>query len=377
VCGLLDFAAPYINNKLYDSSHPTTETESIWRRAYSAFIKYPYRRRQLANSVKEAHELQRKLGLEPTIDTSHERYRDTLKLINNVYGIDVARPASPMVQMVGPVMPKSFPALDDGTRDFLDSHSRVCYIGFGQFALASPIHSEFILRALLTLKEQGHIDGIIWGRVTMVLPTTLQVGDKTWTQEELLNDPHIRFMDWAPQFGILQHPSTSFFISHGGVGSLHEALHNNVRMFVFPFFGDQPGNARAVERTGIGKYIDKDGMQFNEAGYQELYEKIYQVAVDSSGNIQANVDRFSAYVQLNAANSIARSADLLEESLFASNEKGVLFHRRSVGYDVPWIKRHNLDIFALALSVVASVSVVSVYLYALFVKQSTRKLKKA
>lgn len=364
---------------MYDSAHPTTETESIWRRAYSAFIKYPYHRRRIAKSMKEAHALQRKLGLTPTMDTSDERYRDTLKLINNVYGIELARPASPMVQMIGPVMPKSFPSLDDETLGFLNSHSRICYIGFGQFALASPQHSEFILRALLTLKQQGHVDGIIWGRVAIEqLPSSIQVGNETWTKEDLLGHPDIRFMDWAPQFGILQHPSTSFFISHGGVGSMHESLFNGVRIFAFPFFGDQPGNARAIERTGIGRYVDKDFMKFDEAGYKQLYEKMYQVAVDPTGEIQANVDRYSVHVQINAANSIDRSADLLEESLFASNDKGVLYHRHSVGYDIHWIKKYNVDIFALALTILLGSLFSLKTIYNSFLKNGlNRKLKQA
>jgi hypothetical protein len=228
------------------------------------------------------------------------------------------------------------------------------------------------------LREQGHVDGIIWGRVNIdQLPLTIQVGNTTWTKDDLLNSPDIRFMDWAPQFGILQHPSTSFFVSHGGVGSMHEAMHNSVRLFVFPYFGDQPGNARAVQRTGIGRYVDKDVLQFNEVGYKQLYEKLYEVAVDPKGEIQASADRYSAYVQLNTASSIARSADLLEESLFASNEKGVLYHRRSVGYDVPWIKKHNLDIFALALSVVAGLILSTYLIYVSFIKKQNLKLKQS
>lgn len=373
----IDFNAPYINNKLYSSSHPTTETEPLWRRIYTSYIKHPYHLNRISKSMKDAHALQRKLGLTPTIDISDERYRNTLKLLNNVYGIELARPATPMVQMIGPVMPTSFPALDNETLQFLNDRSRVCYIGFGQFALASPLHSEFILKALLTLKEEGHVDGIIWGRPNIdQLPATIQVGKKTWTREELVNHPDTLFMDWAPQFGILQHPSTSFFISHGGVGSLHEALHSSVRTFVFPFFGDQPANARAVERTGIGRLVDKDYMEFNEAGYQELYKTMYDVAVDPTGEIQANVDHYSAYVQINTANAIPRSADLLEESLFASNEKGSLFHRTSVGYDIHWFKKYNLDI--LTLAVVTATTILALFTYSLssFLTKSP-KLKQA
>lgn len=343
------------------------------------FIKYPYHRRRLARAMKDAHAVQRQLGLEPTLDTSHERYRDVLKLINNVYGIELARPATPMVQMVGPVMSQSYPVLDDETLAFLNDRSRVCYIGFGQFALASPLHAEFILRSLLTLKEQGHVDGIIWGRVAInQLPEKIQVGNTTWTRDDLLNSPDIRFMDWAPQFGILQHPSTSFFISHGGVGSLHEALYNRVRIFVFPFFGDQPGNARGVERTGFGRFVNKDFMEFDEAGFQNLYKKMYEVAVDPTGELQANVDRFSVHIQINAASSIPRAADLLEEQLFASNENGVLYHRHSVGYDIHWIKRYNIDVFALAAGIVLGISSLLGLLYVSLTRNSNAtKLKKA
>lgn len=58
-----------------------------------------------------------------------------------------------------------------------------------------------------------------------------------------------------------------FFISHGGIGSLHEFLYNGVRLFLFPFFGDQVVNAIAVERTGIGSYMGTSNLKYDTKDY--------------------------------------------------------------------------------------------------------------
>ncbi|KAJ6534313.1 hypothetical protein B0H19DRAFT_1080789 [Mycena capillaripes] len=45
---------------------------------------------------------------------------------------------------------------------------------------------------------------------------------------------------WCPQQTILRHPSTDFFLSHGGSGSMHESIAAGVPMIVWPVAHDQP-----------------------------------------------------------------------------------------------------------------------------------------
>ncbi len=55
---------------------------------------------------------------------------------------------------------------------------------------------------------------------------------------------------WYPQLQVLAR--TSVFISHGGFGSVREALFFGVPMIIFPFGVDQPGNAARVTRCRAG-----------------------------------------------------------------------------------------------------------------------------
>lgn len=124
---------------------------------------------------------------------------------------------------------------------------------------------------------------------------------------------------------------------------MHEALYNGVRLFIFPYFGDQPQNARAVQRAGLGRYMDAVHAKYDDACYQQMYDIMLEVANDPQGLIQTTVDRYKAYVQIASANAVQRGADLMEETLFASDENGKLIHKRDAGYDIHWFKRCNPD----------------------------------
>ncbi|KAF8965577.1 CobB/CobQ-like glutamine amidotransferase domain-containing protein [Flammula alnicola] len=48
---------------------------------------------------------------------------------------------------------------------------------------------------------------------------------------------------WAPQQYILNHPATGWFLTHGGNGSITEALGSGIPLICWPFDADQPGGA--------------------------------------------------------------------------------------------------------------------------------------
>ena len=57
---------------------------------------------------------------------------------------------------------------------------------------------------------------------------------------------NIRTLDWAPQTDILGHPNLKAFVTHGGINSLYEAMHNAVPVAVIPMIADQPFNLKRV-----------------------------------------------------------------------------------------------------------------------------------
>lgn len=276
------------------------------------------------------------------MDTSTARYNDIPKLINNVFGIEIPRKHSPLVHMIKPIMQSSCPPLDADSADFLNSHKNIIYIAFDQNAAPTNKDVQMVMQSLLILLEQGCIDGIIWARFNInQLPETIKTLDMEYTDKDIINHKDIFFIKWAPQYAILAHPSTSFFISHGGAASMHEALYNRVRLLVYPFYGDQPANARAIERIGIGRRINTMHLNYDSNDYKVFRETLYEVAVDPQNKIQDAIHRFSAL------NSMTRGADIMEESLFASDDQGKQYYRSDEGYEIHWIKRNNLDIYAV------------------------------
>ncbi|WP_329072125.1 glycosyltransferase [Streptomyces sp. NBC_01429] len=65
--------------------------------------------------------------------------------------------------------------------------------------------------------------------------------------------PHVHVTDRLPQPLLLE--SVDLFLTHGGFNSIREALRTATPMAVLPQFGDQPANARRVERLGLGREI--------------------------------------------------------------------------------------------------------------------------
>lgn len=240
-------------------------------------------------------------------------------------------------------MQSQYAGLDNATAQFLESHSRTVYIAFGQNAVPTDSDVAMIMHGLLTLMEEGLINGVLWARLNTEKLSKI----KTDKHGDLMAHPDFFFIPWATQYAILAHKSTLVFISHGGAASMHEALYNRVRLFVYPFYGDQPANARAIERIGVGKRMNTMYLQYDEDDYALFQMTLREIVVDKGNNIQKKVNRFSAYVQLSASSAVRRGADVMEESLFASDEEGLLYYRQDAGYEIHWIKRHDIDVYVI------------------------------
>jgi hypothetical protein len=173
----------------------------------------------------------------------------------------------------------------------------------------------------------------------------------TYNVQEMFNQTHAhaRIIKWAPQRAVLFHPSTAVFVSHGGSISWFESMYSATSMIMFPFFGDQPGNALIVERSGLGGILKSD---FTVEQAVALFKNI---TTDESGEINANVKRMRNLIQIHSEHAVIRGADMVEEVAY-TNKNGKLPHRESANRRMSYIKSHNLDLYAALLSVVAATS---------------------
>ncbi|KAK4514770.1 uncharacterized protein ATC70_002373 [Mucor velutinosus] len=348
-----DAGAPYINNNMLTMSEPSTVNMSLWQRFDTTFLKPAHFIYKLRHFAKEQHALFTSLGIEDPVKVPEDRWRDSLKIVNSAFGFELARPLGPLVELVGPITTIKAPPLTQELARFMETHSKVAYVAFGQHVVVSPKDIQLLLSGLLEAYEAKELDGIIWATrgLENEFPDTLTTAsNRTYNIQSFFQDngsKDINFINWAPQIAILNHPSTSMFITHGGAGSLYESLNAAVPVVVFPFFGDQPAAAKNAEKNGFGMRLD-----YNEP-QERATEIIRTVARDQGNHFRENVKRFQFLVQLNNKIGVSKAATLVEEVLF-THQDGQLLHRRDVKRDMTFFKAYNLDLYAVVLAVLVA-----------------------
>ncbi|KAF1802140.1 hypothetical protein V8B55DRAFT_1477376 [Mucor lusitanicus] len=348
-----DGGATYINNKLTTMTDFTTEFQSFATRFSNKFLVPMMELYYLMPYLNDVADRKRALGIPAKMQEPSETWKDSLKLINSLNGFSSPRPLGPLVEYVGPIIPKTYQPLTEDLKAYLDSHERVAYVAFGQ--MATPVEKDIrlILSGLLENMEQGRLDGFLWASVHAggFFPDTITTSSNTTYNVQDMFDqksPHARVIKWAPQTAVLQHPSTQLFVSHGGLGSWYESMYSGTRMVMFPFFGDQRGNALLIERGKLGGILKKD---YTVPQAVDLFRRILD---DEDGEIAKNVDKYQALVQIHSRRGVAKGADIVEEVAY-THENGHLKHRQSADQRMGYLKSHDLDLYGALLVAVGLV----------------------
>ncbi|OBZ88258.1 UDP-glucuronosyltransferase 2B9 [Choanephora cucurbitarum] len=346
-------SAPYITVDPDYGSQPTTEFQSLFSRFYDRYVSSFIFHKHLSPVLKKQMQAKKELGLPAKMEDQSETWKDSLILVNNAFGLLPARPLGPLVELIGPIMNKQYPPLTDSFKTFLDSHQRVAYIAFGQTATPSPKDATTILLSLLEGLEQGVLDGFIWSTVNSddLFPETVKTksGKVYHTQDIFAGTyPEIRMVTWSPQMSLLLHPSVRLFVSHAGFGSISESIFAGKPLLLFPFFGDQPNNARWLEQNKLGMAFAYDTPSL------EITKKMKLLVEDKDSVYSEHMKRMKAHVQIRSRHSVIRGADLVEEVLYTHRD-GVVEHRVSADRRMSYIKAHNLDLYALLSLVVTSI----------------------
>lgn len=354
-------SASYVNNRIDSLQYPTTEFEPFYSRFRSKFISPWTLLYKMYPAVTKIVARKRALGINAKSEPPEETWKNSIKLINNVFGYMPARRIGSMAEHVGPIIPKSYVPLTADLESFLSLHSNVVYAGFGQNAIPSKKDVLFVLTTVLEGLEQGYIDGFIWSILNSakLLPEKVTTSSgTTYAIDDILNNrnPDILMMSWVPQTAILLHPSTSVFISHGGLGSWYESIYAGKPMLMLPFFGDQPGNSLTIEQEGLGFILNRkaDPVQVS---------RLFIDVTDKEGEIIKNVKRMQALTQIHSEHGIMRGADIVEEVVY-THKQGILPHRVPANTRMSFIKANNIDLYlALVFGIVATSSLVAAGAY--------------
>ncbi|KAH8352530.1 hypothetical protein KR084_004781 [Drosophila pseudotakahashii] len=166
-----------------------------------------------------------------------------------------------------------------------------------------------------------------------------------WKWEDLENTPgnasNILYKNWLPQDDILAHPNTKLFITHAGKGGITEAQYHGVPMVALPIFGDQPGNAAVMEKSGYGLALElltitEDTLR--EALTEVLENKKYGQAIG----------KFSALYRdrpLTAKQSVVYWTEYILRHHGAP-------HLQSPAIHMNFIELNNIDIYALIATLI-------------------------
>ena len=66
-----------------------------------------------------------------------------------------------------------------------------------------------------------------------------------------------RLEEYVPQIALLASPRVGCFITHGGAGSVQDAVVCGKPVLCIPFMWDQPYNASLLRALGVGRVLSK------------------------------------------------------------------------------------------------------------------------
>nr|XP_023028450.1 UDP-glucuronosyltransferase 2B9-like [Leptinotarsa decemlineata] len=194
-----------------------------------------------------------------------------------------------------------------------------------------------------------------------------------WKFESSLQDlpENVKIINWAPQRDLLADSRIKLFITQCGLQSLEEGIFNEVPMVGMPFMWDQPGNAKTLEKKGLGLTVDimnltKDS--FTKTIMEVISNPIYKKNVVGLSKLMKDVEK----------TGLERAVWWTE---YCIRTKGAQHFRSGVG-EVPSYQMYLLDVIlivVIACIITTLILVMSVVLcYRICFRRSrSLKLKKS
>ena len=256
-------------------------------------------------------------------------------IVATSFGFDYPRPLYPLVHYVGPMVSRTNKPLSNELEEWLGDHSTprsVVYLSMGSMLTPKGDAARNIVHGIM---ESGY--DLLWS-LRDKKHDILQKIDSDY-----INSGRILISKWLPQPVVLQHPSISLAVLHGGFGGIHEALLGGVPIVCLPGIFDQSMNCGRVQNQGLGVNLGR----MEEISVAEVKQAISNV---ENKTCRENVKKISLI--LKRAGGTTKAVDLIE-------------YYHEMGYDhlIPaWSKYkwssfqyYNLDVF-LVLCVVICLS---------------------
>jgi len=163
---------------------------------------------------------------------------------------------------------------------------------------------------------------------------------------------NVLLSSWVPQQDLLAHPNLKVFVTHGGLGSLVEAIYHKAVVVGIPLSNDQKPNMVRAERHGYATRLNWDTITADE-----LVSSINRAVEDQE--MKDNMERIhELYVD--------RKVKPLEEAVwwveYVCRHGGASWFK-SIGEGIPFLEYHHLDIIFLGFFILFILLAVSFYFW--------------
>lgn len=244
--------------------------------------------------------------------------RTGLLISQSSWLLDVPRPATPALKMVGPVLPspgRPLPAALEAV--MAQAKHGVVVVSFG--SIAQPI--ETVVINMFEAFKQSPCQFV----VKRCFAASVPVPDNVYV------------VDWLPQNDLLAHRKTVAFVSHGGLNGVGEATYHGVPVLGVPMFGDQWDNIFRIMMQNMAVMVDPM-VDNSVATWTAALDQVVH-----NPSFRGNASRVKAITRDTTKPSAALAADWVEYALRHDGAPHLIFANQ------PWYIQYHMDIL-LALA---------------------------
>eukprot|EP00274_Cyanoptyche_gloeocystis_P007086 CAMPEP_0196658866 /NCGR_PEP_ID=MMETSP1086-20130531/32022_1 /TAXON_ID=77921 /ORGANISM="Cyanoptyche gloeocystis , Strain SAG4.97" /LENGTH=516 /DNA_ID=CAMNT_0041992639 /DNA_START=40 /DNA_END=1590 /DNA_ORIENTATION=+ len=308
----------------FPTSHYSRRTWTLWDQIVNLVYWPIWAAPKLIRRIAAMDELRAQVGV-PPIRTWVGRTANVPTILTTFFGFERMRPLPPLARITGPLIPTEYPPLDGPVAAHLAkakaANESVVFVSLGSEVFLMPKHIEAIYDGLKCSGKYA-----VW---TLGLS---KEGNPPPSTEKIL------VIDWVSQMALLEDPSVSVFVAHGGAGGIHEGTFFGKPMVVVPFFADQPENAAQIDESGAGIILRPDRMTA-----QSFCDAINTVGAPNS-TYARHARRLSMIARVRARHAVEEAAEFIELVDVAGYE-----HLITLNYIKPWYVAYNIDVYAFAV----------------------------
>nr|CCA14547.1 unnamed protein product [Albugo laibachii Nc14] len=279
----------------------------------------------------EINKIRWQLQLKP-FRSQHDIFRGARILLNTAFGLEYPQPTSPLVDLVGVILPMRHEEEYLFSQDAIEIQKWIeegpgntLLVNLGSLSFIDSRQAGELIRALTFLNARIKAVWILERHQHVVLPSHIPINIKITSPNSI------------SIFQLLKSSSVRLMISHCGMTSAQEALVYGVPLICIPFLLDQPDVTARVVDSGAGLLVDKS--QFN----CEIIRQSINLILNN-GSFPKEARKVGSLLQ--RSGGIYRAIEVIENTL----ESGFQ-HLEPIDVSAPWHRFIMLDVWTVYVAI--------------------------